>query len=386
MTDVGHSVVMFCPQFRPAVGGAERQAERLALALSRMGARVVVVTPRIDDESPEVEWIGGVRVERFRLVDLSRIAPSRGIGVVNLPFVLWQVASAVNRRLEGAEVLHCHIGSLQTAGAALAGRVRRIPVVCKAAMADTRSDLGEVEKTGASGRFVAWLLRALVDTWVATTEAVESALVDAGVSRAAVVRIPNGVEYGPGNPLPRQGPARRFLYLGRLSTNTERDVPSLIRAFSRVVADFPDAELALVGGGDLLEQTRQLVKEHLAGARAVHVPGFDDSEKWLRWADAFVLPSRREGLSNALLEAMASGLPCIANDIPPNREVLDHGRAGVLVPVGDVDALHDAMRRFAGDAEHVAHLGTAALERVRKEYAMTSVAKAYSALYGRINP
>ena len=66
--------------------------------------------------------------------------------------------------------------------AALAGRMAGVPVLCKAAMADHRSDLGEIEKTGASGRLVAWLVRTFIQTWVATTAAVEEALSGPGSS------------------------------------------------------------------------------------------------------------------------------------------------------------------------------------------------------------
>lgn len=75
--------------------------------------------------------------------------------LLNIPYMLWQVVRAVRPRLQGMEVSHCHIASLQSAGAALAGRMVGVPVLCKAAMADHRSDLGEIEKSGVAGRLVA---------------------------------------------------------------------------------------------------------------------------------------------------------------------------------------------------------------------------------------
>lgn len=75
------------------------------------------------------------------------------------------------------------------------------------------------------------------------------------------------------------------------------------------------------------------------------------------------------------------GLPCIANDIPPNREVLADGAAGRLVPVGDVDALADAMRRLAGDLDLATSMSIAALSRVDSRYSMASVTDRYLTLY-----
>ena len=160
-------------------------------------------------------------IERFPLTDLSRRYPVPGVAVLNIPYIVWQIARAVWPHLKGADVLHCHLASLQTAGAALAGRIAHVPVLCKAATADHRSDLGEIEKTGASGRLVAWLVRTFIQTWVATTAAVEVALIRAGVEPGKIVRIPNGVELP--DELNTGGGAERvrgFLYLGRLSTNS----------------------------------------------------------------------------------------------------------------------------------------------------------------------
>ena len=94
-----------------------------------------------------------------------------------------------------------------------------------------------------------------------------------------------------------------------------------------------------------------------------------------------MLPSRREGLSNALLEAMAARLPCIAYDIPPNREVLADGGTGLLVPVEDRGALATAMIRMAGDVEYAHFLATAGHARIVAQYSMPSVVAAYSSLY-----
>src|SRR5438094_1817800 len=188
------TVLMFSPQFRPVVGGAERQAEKLAVALAAVGCRVTILTPRLDPDSPESERLNHVTIERFTLIDLSRRYPVPGVALLNIPYIVWQIARAVRPRLKNADVLHCHLASLQTAAAALAGRMARVPVLCKAATAGYHSDLGEIRKNGATGHLVAWLVRTFVQTWVATTAAVEAALIRAGVAPGNIVRVPNGVQ------------------------------------------------------------------------------------------------------------------------------------------------------------------------------------------------
>lgn len=378
------NILMFIPQFRPCIGGAERQAERLAESLVAAGCRVTVLTPLIDPASPRKEITNGVHIERFPLVDLSRRFRRQGIGLLNFPYILWQVFRVVRPKLKGVDILHTHLASLQTAGAALAGRWAGIPVICKAAVADERSDLGEIEKSRVTGPWVARLARHAIPHWVATTQAVGEALIRADIAAERISHIPNGIDITLHPPVRdfAQG-ARRFLYLGRLSSNTQRDTPTLIEAFDRLAQEMTDVELALVGGGDLLMATR----EHVARCKArerIHVPGFEEPVPWLTWADAFVLPSRREGLSNALLEAMASGLACIANDIPPNREVLADGVAGLLVPVEDVGALKDAMQSLAENSDLVAVISKEARTRVMSTYGMESVSESYLSLYQKL--
>src|SRR6516164_7850905 len=112
------SVLMFSPNFRASAlifgvaldqdGGAERQAEKLAAALAEAGCRVTILTPRLDLDRPEMEEANGVTIERFPLTDLSRRYPVPGVAVLNIPYILWQVARAVWPRLKGTDLLHCH--------------------------------------------------------------------------------------------------------------------------------------------------------------------------------------------------------------------------------------------------------------------------------------
>ncbi len=373
------SVLMFCSQYRPIVGGAERQAEKLSKALVRRGVRVKVLTPRLFDGSPAQEEDCGVKIERFPLFDLCRKLPGvRGLGPLNLASLRHQTLRAVWRHMNDAQLLHTHIASPLAAFAMEAAHRRGVPVLCKAAVAGERTDLGELAAIGLGGRSLARRMINRLDCWVATTKAVRDSLLDGGVSPGKIVNIPNGVELVEGHW--RREVPKRFLYLGRLSTNIQRDVPTLIRAFDRVADRVPEAELAIVGDGDLYGKTAALVDAARNKTR-IQMPGQQPPGPWLEWAHCLVLPSRYEGLSNALLEAMAYGLLCIANDIPPNREVLDEGRAGILVPVGDEDELFSAMLRAATGEGLSNELRDLALKRVKEVFDINAVADRYMQLY-----
>jgi glycosyltransferase involved in cell wall biosynthesis len=376
------SILMFCPQFRPIVGGAERQAEKLSESLTKKGVRVKILTPLLVAGTPEQEEDAGVTIRRFPLFDLCKRMPGiPGLGPMNLLLIRSQVIRAVNQYLGDASVLQTHIASPLSAFAMQAAKKRGIPVLCKAAMAGEKTDLRELSSIGIGGPHLAHSMVKHVDCWIATTQAVCASLLDWGVRKDRIALIPNGVEIPTSLPKKPNPPRiRRFLYLGRLSSNIQRDMATLIRAFDRLADRLPDAELALVGEGDLFVETAALVARTRNQER-MRMPGLQNPEPWLQWADCFVLPSRREGLSNAMLEAMAHGLPCIANDIPPNRELLAEGRAGVLVPVGDDEELLSAMLCIAQDAAFVSSMSEAAIQRVKSRYSIDAIAEHYVRLY-----
>jgi glycosyltransferase involved in cell wall biosynthesis len=372
---------MFCPTFRPALGGAERQAEKLALALAARGCTVEVWTPRRQHSAAVLEIDQNLSVHRFKYTDLAKRYPrSRGIGVLNGPLAAYQIARAVWSAVGSADIVHCHIGCFESVVAACVARAKRVPVICKAAVADSRSDMGEMEKAGVTGRIAAMIAPKIFVRWIATTEAVYGGLTAAGVPRKRIALIPNGVSVSKDAMLSSPRPVRRFLYLGRLSRNIDRDIRTLVAAFDHLAMEHPEVELAIVGDGDLYGEAVELAKATRSVAR-IQVPGVGDPAAWLTWAECFILPSRREGLSNALLEAMAAGLPCIANDIPANREVLDGGAAGMLVPLGDAAALTGAMRLLANDGHVATALAERGEARARLRYSMEATTDAYLQLY-----
>jgi GalNAc-alpha-(1->4)-GalNAc-alpha-(1->3)-diNAcBac-PP-undecaprenol alpha-1,4-N-acetyl-D-galactosaminyltransferase len=104
-----------------------------------------------------------------------------------------------------------------------------------------------------------------------------------------------------------------------------------------------------------------------------------DPRPWLYRADLFVLASRREGLPNALLEAMACGLCVLASNCPTGpAELIESGVNGWLVPVNDVDALAMAMGRLLGDPALRNRLGQAAVALARSRHSLDAMLDAYN--------
>jgi glycosyltransferase involved in cell wall biosynthesis len=141
--------------------------------------------------------------------------------------------------------------------------------------------------------------------------------------------------------------------------------------------------LVLVGAGDLRARCEQILRE--AGrAELAWLPGErSDVPAIMQGLDVFVLPSLAEGISNTVLEAMASGLPVIATRVGGNAELVEHGVTGEIIAAGDVPALTDALLRWAEDAVRRRAAGTAARERALAHFSLQAMVHAYQSLYER---
>jgi glycosyltransferase involved in cell wall biosynthesis len=128
----------------------------------------------------------------------------------------------------------------------------------------------------------------------------------------------------------------------------------LLEAVALLAPDYPTLELLLPGGlgeAGVKEMLDTLIIEHHLQGR-VHFYGMvENVYDYLRAADLFVMPSEREGLPNALLEALNCGLPAVATQIGGIMDVIQNHRGGILVPVGDVEALAAAIRQLMNDPE-----------------------------------
>ncbi|CAB4938226.1 MAG: glycosyltransferase [Actinobacteria bacterium] len=206
-----------------------------------------------------------------------------------------------------------------------------------------------------SGRLGGWLVR-----WRAAAFVVQSAdIAEAfrlrwGITGAVV--IPNAPAIAIAAATHR-GPV--VLSVGRLVE--AKDHATLIRAWARVASTYPQWTLRIIGEGPLKQALGTMVQQLGLEHRVEIIEPRVDIGTEFQAASIFVLPSVTEGFPNALLEAAASGCACIATDCPgASADIVDHGSAGLLVPVGDHVALAAALESLVGDAGQREELGEAA--------------------------
>jgi len=215
-----------------------------------------------------------------------------------------------------------------------------------------------------------------VDRVVCVSQATKSfAVKTEGLSRKRSAVIPNGIDLaGFPETTPVPDTLRVIGTLGRLRPVKGSDL--LLDAFARL--DRPDATLKMGGPAD--RAWGAALRERHTADKGVEFLDDVDALSFLPTLDLFVLPSRSEGMSNALLEAMALGLPIVATDVGGNREVLADGEAGLLVEP-DAGAIATGIRSLLDDPEKARGLARAARNRVENEYTLARMVSRYHEFY-----
>jgi glycosyltransferase involved in cell wall biosynthesis len=163
----------------------------------------------------------------------------------------------------------------------------------------------------------------------------------------------------------------------------QKGTAELLDAFTRLARISAEARLVVVGSGPELPALRRRLIEQGVGDRVVFagLRSPEEVARWLQAGDAFVLASHNEGLPNAVLEAMATGLPVVATDVGGTREAVVDAVSGVLVPPRDSDALTTAMVRVTEDHDFAARLGAEGRRRVDRQFAWEVSARAWIEVY-----
>jgi glycosyltransferase involved in cell wall biosynthesis len=355
-------------------GGAESQVRTLARRLRRDGQRVTILTPLLP-------WGPQVTAERCAGLPVGRVAYPRWRLIGGIVMAL-RVAAFLWRKRTRYDAWHVHIAHHLAVVACLVGPIVGKPVIVKV------SGIWELEHGLLASRGpVARLLRAVLGratAFQAISGRIAKQLAGHGFPASKIVVLPNAVDTArfhlreatraPGAPF-------TGVFVGRLVS--EKGLGTLLDAWARAFRDRPGvARLRLVGGGPLHGELRAQA-EHLGIASQVELLGPSDRvEQHLAVADAGLLTSRVEGLSNTLLEFMATGLPVIATRVSGSEDFVVSGRNGWLVDVGDVDALAAALRDAASlPPERLAQLGRNAREDVTAAAALDNVVGRLMALY-----
>jgi glycosyltransferase involved in cell wall biosynthesis len=298
-----------------------------------------------------------------------------GVGSLRRPATLvhaWRFATYLHR--ERIDVLQVYFPDSTYLGVTVAW-LSGVPRIVR-----TQNNLG-YWMTGWHRRLGRFCNR-FADVLVANCDAArQSVLSDGGLAGERVIVLENGVD------LSRfqlkedrnQSTMRRVGVVANL--RPVKGLDSFIRAASNLTAAHPNATFHVAGDGPLQSDLERLAVERGLKDRFVlegtltEVPGF------LAGLDVAVLPSRSEGMSNALLEYMAAGKAIVATAVGGNMRLIDDGVQGLLVPPDDPAALAAAISRLLSDADLATRLGRAARRRVEERYSRDAMVRRFEKFY-----
>lgn len=403
--------------FHPSLGGTEQQARMHSHLLRERGCETTVVTFRHHPSWPRRDVVDGVpviRVAGWPLIHRQeRRAPLRKLSYLMamaiMGWTLW-------RQRRHYDIVHVYKLNVLALSAALVCRVTGTPLLVSvratgvgdatrlpndaswgAGLPDRAApvspvaehlrmdgDLEDLERIGRVGvRLTRYLLRRNGAVVVALSSQTQTYLAAHHFELPHVHLVPNGVDiirFAPPRAEPSSNErAQTVICVSKLRYQKGIDV--LLRAWRLVRDQVPQARLIVVGDGPLEESLQHLAKT-LDIADSVEFTGRQtDVPTQLHRGGLAVLASRYEGMPNAILEAMACGLPCVATRVSGSEDIIQHGMNGLLVEPEDVDGLAQALLTLLRDPALARTYGRAARAAVENHYALEHIMDVYMRLY-----
>jgi sugar transferase (PEP-CTERM/EpsH1 system associated) len=255
-------------------------------------------------------------------------------------------------------------------------------------------DVHDPDGTSRKYAFIRRAFNPFVTRFVTVSQDLQRWLIDRiGIRAGKVVQICNGVDTvkfrprseAPAAPLPPERFPPGCVVVGStLRFQAIKDPLNLVKAFidlRKRLRGVADVRLLMVGDGPLREAALAML-EAAQEQGAAWLPGSsDDVPALLRAMDVYVLGSLREGISNTVLEAMATGVPLVVTATGGNVELVEANVVGQHVPVGDASALADALLPYVTDAKLRHGHGVAARARAEREYSLARMMRDYGELY-----
>lgn len=350
-------------------GGAEKAFFELATRLDRRRFDVVVYT--ISGRARDLE-------ESYLPELETRGVETRNLGLRSVwgaPFALARLANAFRRdHIDVVQAFMYHANILGR----VAGRLGGARLIC--------AGIRVAERDGRFRLLIDRWTRFLCDAWICVGESTARFTRETGrIPRSRVHSIPNGVSLdGLERRVAREGGRKRMIAIGRLCPQKGFDWLLTTHNSWLTPSTRRDWELWIVGAGEDREALERLCEEEGLDDFARFVGWRKDARDLLCESELFLLPSRWEGMANALLEACAAGLPTLCMDVEGTREVLGESSDEQICALGNAEEWGRKLERLTGDAELRARLGSQNRERVAREFTLDGVARLYENLWTRL--
>jgi len=377
-------VWMVTERYIPIWGGAENQLRQLIPHLVNNGVEVEVITRRWHVWMARKDVVDTIAVRRLGVPGTSVFST-----IVFIASLLFHLLFASRN----VQVFHSHGAVRIGALCALAARITGKKNVAKIA---TAGRIPQLAKSKIGRLIIKLFLQS--DAIICMTDEIERELQEVSSSRDKLFRICNAVDCERFTAYPatcRQDFLRQHsvqeksllvVFCSRLVFRKGLDI--LLTAWPEVLKRYPSMYLVVVGSGDDQQDSiESAMREKVASEEIQHVLFLGETpepEKYLGVADIFVFPSRQEGFPNALMEALATGLPTVASRIGGVLPMIDDGQNGLLFESDNAQDLAEKIYCLAGNDRLRRLLGEEARRVMRIKYSFEKIAGEYSALYHTI--
>jgi glycosyltransferase involved in cell wall biosynthesis len=404
MKSSNKGVAMFSLFFEPlSMGGSEMQAKRLSKELMKKHTNVLIVTMG-NKNLPRQETIDCLKIFRFIpfihrikvkekkyeqrdvIFDYSKYSgddllysrSNRGLKqIISMTDIFISSFFLFLRLRNQFSIIQINTVSNVAIIGVLIGLILRKKVVIK----DSTMD-GLLQMRNTPFPFVSRILTIkYTSIFVAMTDVIAANYRKAGVPDCKIEIIPNGIEVQQSLPDPSRLGTGKCLFVGNLYQQPAKGIDILLKAWPKVLNILPMASLTIVGDG-AIDKYRDYIM-NLGLEQSISFVGKKDSRNYYLTHDLFILPSRREGMSNALMEAMLYSLPVVATSISGNIDLIDVD-GGRLVPPNDSEALSEAIIEMLRKPDCLSMMGRHNRDTIVKKCSITAVAHAYQECYSLI--
>jgi glycosyltransferase involved in cell wall biosynthesis len=382
--------------FSPIVGGSITHARLLSEKLIENGIDLFVITRQVNSDLREYEVVGQIPVHRVKPTGFKRF----GKYLMILP-VFWQL---FKKRREYNILYVCGIRILGYVAVCISILLRKKCILRPEACGEMSGDfikqgIGENKLLLKSIEIIVAFLNQILkksDCFVSITQVIENELLHCNVDPRKIKYIPNGIDT---NRFSSVGeniksmlqrkfkiPQNRlvFSYSGRLSKG--KGLELLLRVWKRLVEEEKGLHLVLIGpGGNQFlsceNELRQFIDKHKLGESVTFTGSVVNVYEYLQCSDCFILLSESEALPISLLEGLSCELPCIATKVGGIPDLIQNGKNGKLVDVGDEEGIYNAVVELIKNMGHAKKMGKEGRKMVIERFSINSVSNEYITLF-----
>lgn len=379
--------------FYPHIGGNENQALGLVRALTRETCySYSILTYRYDSHLVKQELIDDILVFRVSFF-CNFISLLRRFLIKNHFSIFYKILNRVifyiteldvylsmfiflKRTKSDIDVIHVHQATTVALVAATIAKRYYIPVFVK----DATTDGLDFFKMFPFGNYMMKYIISGVN-FISMTKIIKSKLLERGIDVKYIHDIPNGIDVTTFESEMSYARNREILFIGNYDQGEIKGLDVLVHAFILVQGKYSDASLTIVGRGDPDAYIKFFEANQIDSSKYKFVGESLNPKMLFSSHNVFVLPSRAEGFSNSLIEALYSGIPCVATNVSGVQEMIKDGFNGKIVDVSNEVELANSIVYCFENQEEISLWGARSRNKIIESFSFSKVAKSCEQMY-----